>query len=177
MAGSTGRFKSGYGPLNHRHGYILISLEFDSHLSGVNQDKISLTKSKTAHNVFPLFSGRKGAEGSLFFSHSALGHIFFRIRSNLTRGQAGRHLFPVTNIVIMTCGEVPHTKHCTSLSCLMIKVHRLWRSSPSRALIAIVSFEWDSNSDSGEVAAQADRPLRRALALRLSTQSPISSRR
>lgn len=34
---------------------------------------------------------------------------------------------------------------------------------------------WDSNNDSGDVAAQADKPLCRALALRLFTQCPISS--
>lgn len=53
---------------------VLISLEFDSHLSGVNQDKISTKKFKTAHNGIPPFSARKGREGGLFFLLS-----FFRL--------------------------------------------------------------------------------------------------
>lgn len=54
----------------------LISLEFDSHLSGVNQDKISTKKFKTAHNGIPPFSVRKGREGSLFFLSHSFGFLF-----------------------------------------------------------------------------------------------------
>lgn len=74
--GAQAGFKSGVlgdCAANAMHGSIaptrvLISLEFDSHLSGVNQDKISTKKFKTAHNGFPPFSVGKGREGSLFFS-------------------------------------------------------------------------------------------------------------
>lgn len=74
--GAQAGFKSGFSgdcAANAMHGSIaptrvLISLEFDSHLSGVNQDKISTKKFKTAHNGFPPFSVWKGREGSLFFS-------------------------------------------------------------------------------------------------------------
>lgn len=104
MAGSTGRFKSGFGDCaaaNAMHGSIaptrvLISLEFDSHLSGVNQDKISTKKFKTAHNVVStiLRQERKGRES--LFSHSFGLSLLIRSISH-TSDQA-----PCSNL---TCGE------------------------------------------------------------------------
>lgn len=83
--GAQAGFKSGFSgdcAANAMHGSIaptrvLISLEFDSHLSGVNQDKISTKKFKTAHNGVStiLRKERKGRESLFFLSHS-FGFLF-----------------------------------------------------------------------------------------------------
>lgn len=95
--GAQAGFKSGFFgdcAANAMHGSIaptrvLISLEFDSHLSGVNQDKISTKKFKTAHNGFPPFSVGKGREGSLFFPLSFF-RLFLLIRPISTHTRPGQ---------------------------------------------------------------------------------------
>lgn len=119
VAGSTGRFKSGYGPFDCAavllHGSksptrVLISLEVRcSSFRGESRQDLSLTISKTAHNGFPLFSGAKGREREsllfslfffLFFIPSWALFSFSPESSDLSDYQVGGHLFPVTNTLI-----------------------------------------------------------------------------
>lgn len=115
--------------------WVLISLEFDSHLSGVNQDKISL-KSKTAHNVCFHYSPASEGEGreSLFFSSYFSRARAFSDSLDLTRGQATGHLSPVTSIAR---GEF-HTQALYAIELLPLERTIALEGLPGSVLLAIV---------------------------------------
>ena len=107
---------------------VLISLEFDSHLSGVNQDKISAKKFKTAHNGFP----REGKGVSFFplilsaFSSDSpdLTHTTDRasVLGSGVRNRTQTHCAPIElprmGSFSQTMGNAFHTflDHCANLN-------------------------------------------------------------
>lgn len=107
---------------------VLISLEFDSHLSGVNQDKISTKKFKTAHNGFPPFSIGEGREGSLFFPLS-----FFRL-SLLIRPIS--HTADQASVLGSSVRRIAHKRIVCLLSCL--KRGQFWQTRGVNAFNAFL---------------------------------------
>lgn len=107
---------------------VLISLEFDSHLSGVNQDKISTKKFKTAHNGFPPFSVGEGREGSLFFPLS-----FFRL-SLLIRSIS--HTPDQASVLGSGVRRIAHKRIVRLSSCL--KWGQFWQTRGKNAFSAFL---------------------------------------